>query len=87
MRHNAVAVQPLLAHAGTEKTPPMLTIPIAVYLIGLAFVLKGAFQRTGDAGAPGVRRVALKRVLAWTGIWAALFVIYLLIMALGNFGM
>ena len=65
----------------------MLTIPIAVYLIGLAFVLKGAFRRTDDAGAPGVRRVALKRVLAWTGIWAALFVIYLLIMGVGSFGM
>jgi hypothetical protein len=68
----------------------MLTIPIAVYLIGLAFVLKSAFRRAGNAGdpgAPGVRRVALKRGLAWTGIWAVLLVIYLLIMGLGSFGM
>ncbi len=65
----------------------MLTIPIAVYLIGLAFVLKGAFRRAGDAGAPGVRRIALKRGLAWTGIWAVLFVIYLLVMGFGSFGM
>jgi hypothetical protein len=68
----------------------MLTVPIAVYLIGLAFVLKGAFRRAGDAGdgdAPVMRRIALKRALAWTGIWAVLFVIYLLVMGLGGFGM
>jgi hypothetical protein len=65
----------------------MLTIPIAVYLIGLAFVLKGAFRHTDDAGAPGVRQIALKRALVWTGIWAVLFVIYLLIIGLGSFGM
>jgi hypothetical protein len=36
---------------------------------------------------PSVRQLALKRGLAWTGIWGLLFVLYLLVMGLGSFGM
>ena len=65
----------------------MLSIPLAVYLIGLALVLRGAFRHAGEAGQPSVRRLALNRGLAWTGIWALLFVLYLLAMGFGSFGM
>ena len=37
------------------------------------------------AGQPG--RLALKRGLAWTGIWALLFLLYILILGLGSLGM
>jgi hypothetical protein len=65
----------------------MLSIPLAVYLVGLGLVLRGAFRHAGEAGHPGVRRLAVRRGLAWTGIWALLFVLYLLVMSLGGFGM
>lgn len=65
----------------------MLSIPLAIYLIGLALVLRGAFRHAGEAGHPSARRLAVKRGLAWTGIWALLFVFYLLVMGLGGFGM
>lgn len=65
----------------------MLSIPLAVYLIGLALVLRGAFRHAGETGQPSVRRLAVKRGLAWTGIWALLFLLYLLVMSLGSFGM
>ena len=65
----------------------MLSIPLAIYLIGLALVLRGAFRHAGETGHPSVRRLALKRGLVWTGIWALLFVLYLLVMSLGGFGM
>ncbi len=65
----------------------MLSIPLAIYLIGLALVLRGAFRHAGKTGHPSVRQLALKRGLAWTGIWGLLFVLYLLVMGLGSFGM
>jgi hypothetical protein len=65
----------------------MLSIPLAIYLVGLALVLRGAFRHAGEVGHPGVRRLAVKRGLAWTGIWGLLFVLYLLVMSLGGFGM
>ena len=65
----------------------MLSIPLAVYLIGLALVLRGAFRHAGEAGYPRVRQLAVKRGLVWTGIWGLLFVLYLLVMSLGGFGM
>ncbi len=63
----------------------MFTIPFAVYLIGLALVLYRVFRRAGDASSAG--RLVLKRGLAWTGIWALLFLLYVLILGLGSFGM
>jgi hypothetical protein len=39
--------------------------------------------RTGESSA----RLALKRGLAWTGIWALLFLLYILILGLGSLGM
>ena len=65
----------------------MLSIPLAVYLVGLALVLRGALRHAGEAGRPGAGRLALKRSLIWTGIWALLFGLYLLILGLGSFGM
>ncbi len=65
----------------------MLSIPLAIYLVGLALVLRGAFRHAGKTGHPSVRQLALKRGLAWTGIWVLLFVLYLLVMSLGSFGM
>ncbi len=64
----------------------MLTIPFAVYLIGLALVLHRVIRRAGGDGESSAR-LALKRGLAWTGIWALLFLIYVLILGLGSFGM
>ncbi len=65
----------------------MLSIPLAIYLIGLALVLRGAFRHAGKTGHPSVRQLALKRGLAWTGIWGLLFALYLLVMSLGSFGL
>jgi DMSO/TMAO reductase YedYZ heme-binding membrane subunit len=65
----------------------MLSIPLTVYLIGLALVLRSAFRHAGEAGQPGAGRLALKRGIAWTGIWALLFLLYMLVMSLGSFGM
>jgi len=65
----------------------MLSIPLAVYLVGLALVLRSAFRHAGKTGHPGIGRLAVKRGLAWTGIWALLFLLYLLIMGLGSFGL
>ncbi len=64
----------------------MLTIPFAVYLIGPALVLHRVFRRAGGDGESSAR-LALKRGLAWTGIWALLFLIYVLILGLGSLGM
>ncbi len=63
----------------------MFTIPFAVYLIGLALVLHRVFRRADDASSAG--RLALKHGLAWTGIWALLLLLYVLILGLGSFGM
>jgi hypothetical protein len=65
----------------------MLSIPLAIYIVGLAVVLRGALRHSGEAGHPGAGRLALKRCLAWTGIWALLFGLYMLVMSLGSFGM
>ena len=65
----------------------MLTIPFAVYLIGLALVLRSVFRHAGESGHPSVRRLALKRGLTWTGIWGVLFFFYLLVIGFGSFGM
>ncbi len=65
----------------------MLTIPLAVYLIGLALVLHRVFRRAGEDDGSSAGRLALKRGLAWTGIWALLFLLYVLILGLGSFGM
>ena len=65
----------------------MLTIPFAVYLIGLAVVLYRVFRRAGEADGSGTGRLALKHGLAWTGIWVLLFLLYFLVLGLGSFGM
>ncbi len=65
----------------------MLTIPFAVYLIGLALVLHRVFRRAGEDDGSSAGRLALKRGLAWTGIGALLFLLYVLILGLGSFGM
>ena len=71
----------------TWELRPMLSIPLAIYLVGLALVLRGAFRHAGETGHPSVRQLAVKRGLAWTGIWGLLFLLYLLVMSLGGFGM
>jgi len=65
----------------------MLSIPLAVYLVGLALVLRGAFRHAGEAGHPGAGPLAVKRGLAWTGVWILLFLLYLLVMGLGSLGL
>ena len=50
-------------------------------------MLRGAFRHAGETGHPSVRQLAVKRGLAWTGIWGLLFLLYLLVMSLGAFGM
>ncbi len=69
-----------------KRVRPMLTIPFAAYLIGLALVLQRVFRRAGEDGE-SCARLALKRGLVWTGIWGLLFLIYVLILGLGSFGM
>ena len=46
-------------------------------------MLRGAFRHAGETGHPSVRQLAVKRGLAWTGIWGLLFLLYLLVMGQG----